>query len=316
MRFGTMCSSTSPTNSAVRTVCWPWTTPTSSRRARRRPVSSGSTPARPGRTENCQIGVFATYATAKGRALVDRELYLPKSWRGETDLCRAAGIPDNHGLATKGELARAIVLRALASSLPIAWVTGDCAYAQEWRMRRTLEEAGVGRRNVPGIGATEHQKSAPCPQQPPPPGRASRSPPMPAAAKSPSTSTTTLRHTPPSAPASICASSPTASASTPASTARSRLRWGPFAKIYRENGTSDDTARRVARQRLRRPERHHPGPHRLRPGPQRQAQGSADSGRVLTRGLDGPSNCRSSRDGPLTTVSRRSLKPPPGTGRF
>ncbi|QTE03174.1 hypothetical protein S1361_37910 [Streptomyces cyanogenus] len=37
-----------------------------------------------------------------------------------------------------------MILRALASPLPIAWVTGDCAYGQEWRMRRTLEEAGVG----------------------------------------------------------------------------------------------------------------------------------------------------------------------------
>ncbi|MFI1302457.1 IS701 family transposase [Streptomyces sioyaensis] len=97
-----------------------------------------------GRTENCQTGVFAAYATAKGRALVDRELYLPKSWTGDTDRCRAAGIPANRGFATKGELARAMILRVLASSLPIAWVTGDCAYGQEWRMRRTLEETGVG----------------------------------------------------------------------------------------------------------------------------------------------------------------------------
>lgn len=97
-----------------------------------------------GRTEICKIGVFAAYATAKGRALVDRELYLPKSWTGDTDRCRTAGIPESHGFATKGELARAMILRVLASSLPIAWVTGDCAYGQEWRMRRTLEEAGVG----------------------------------------------------------------------------------------------------------------------------------------------------------------------------
>ncbi|MGK5545665.1 IS701 family transposase [Streptomyces sp. URMC 127] len=97
-----------------------------------------------GRTENCQIGVFAAYASPKGRALVDRELYLPKSWTGDTGRCRAAGIPGNRGFATKGELARAMILRALASPLPIAWVTGDCAYGQEWRMRRTLEEAGVG----------------------------------------------------------------------------------------------------------------------------------------------------------------------------
>ncbi|MCX4635214.1 IS701 family transposase [Streptomyces sp. RPA4-5] len=97
-----------------------------------------------GRTENCQIGVFAAYASPKGRALVDRELYLPKSWTADADRCRAAKIPDSRGFATKGELARAMILRALASPLPIAWVTGDCAYGQEWRMRRTLEEAGVG----------------------------------------------------------------------------------------------------------------------------------------------------------------------------
>ncbi|MFI0908810.1 IS701 family transposase [Streptomyces sioyaensis] len=93
-----------------------------------------------GRTENCQIGVFAAYASPKGRALV---LYLPKSWTADADRCRAAKIPDSRGFATKGELARAMILRALASPLPIAWVTGDCAYGQEWRMRRTLEEAGV-----------------------------------------------------------------------------------------------------------------------------------------------------------------------------
>ena len=33
-----------------------------------------------GRVENCQLGVFCAYATSKGRALIDRELYLPKSW--------------------------------------------------------------------------------------------------------------------------------------------------------------------------------------------------------------------------------------------
>lgn len=97
-----------------------------------------------GRTENRQIGVFAAYATSKGRALVDRELYLPKSWTQDADRCRPAKVPENRVFATKGELARAMILRALASPLPIAWVTGDCAYGQEWRMRRTLEEAGVG----------------------------------------------------------------------------------------------------------------------------------------------------------------------------
>ncbi|WP_107489964.1 IS701 family transposase [Streptomyces sp. JV178] len=97
-----------------------------------------------GRTENCQIGVFAAYASARGRALVDRELYLPKSWTEDRERCRTARVPEEREFATKGELARHMVLRALASPLPIAWVTADSAYGQDNRFRRLLEQSGVG----------------------------------------------------------------------------------------------------------------------------------------------------------------------------
>ncbi|MFJ4866861.1 IS701 family transposase [Streptomyces sp. NPDC088748] len=97
-----------------------------------------------GRTENCQIGVFAAYATTRGRALVDRELYLPKSRTDDRDRCRAVKVSDERGFATKGELAKRLVLRALASELPIAWVTADAAYGQEGRFRRLLEQSGIG----------------------------------------------------------------------------------------------------------------------------------------------------------------------------
>src|SRR3954465_13848883 len=33
-----------------------------------------------GKIDNCQIGVFLAYATPTGRALIDRELYLPRAW--------------------------------------------------------------------------------------------------------------------------------------------------------------------------------------------------------------------------------------------
>lgn len=46
-----------------------------------------------GRIENCQIGVFLAYASASGRALIDRELYLPKEWAVDDDRRQAAGIP-------------------------------------------------------------------------------------------------------------------------------------------------------------------------------------------------------------------------------
>ena len=75
---------------------------------------------------------------------MDRELYLPKSWTEDRDRCAAAKIPGQREFATTGDLAKAMVVRALASPLPIAWVTADAAYGQEWRFRRMLEEAGVG----------------------------------------------------------------------------------------------------------------------------------------------------------------------------
>src|SRR6266487_7017368 len=33
-----------------------------------------------GDLENCQVGVFLSYVTAKGHTLIDRELYLPLKW--------------------------------------------------------------------------------------------------------------------------------------------------------------------------------------------------------------------------------------------
>jgi SRSO17 transposase len=98
----------------------------------------------PGKIGNCQIGVFAAYATGSGRALVDRELYLPKAWTSDRERCRAAKIPDERQFATKGELARNIVRRCLATGLPAAWVTADEAYGQDWHFRRLLEQLDVG----------------------------------------------------------------------------------------------------------------------------------------------------------------------------
>ena len=62
----------------------------------------------------------------------------------DRECCAAAKIPDEHEFATKGDLAKAMVMRALASPPPIAWVTADSAYGQEGRLRPTLEEADVG----------------------------------------------------------------------------------------------------------------------------------------------------------------------------
>ena len=88
-----------------------------------------------GRIENCQLGVFCAYATPRGRALIDRELYLPKSWIADWDRCREAAVPDEVELATKTDLARAMLGRALDAGVPASWVTADEAYGKDHRFR-------------------------------------------------------------------------------------------------------------------------------------------------------------------------------------
>jgi SRSO17 transposase len=97
-----------------------------------------------GRVENCQLGVFCAYATAKGRALIDRELYLPKSWTDDRDRCREAGVPDDVQFAAKTELARAMLGRALDAGVPAAWVTADEAYGRDGKFRAWLEQRRIG----------------------------------------------------------------------------------------------------------------------------------------------------------------------------
>lgn len=96
-----------------------------------------------GRVDNCQVGVFLTYATEKGRTFLDRELYLPKTWTDDPDRCVAAGVPDEREFAAKPDLAATMITRTLDAGVPSRWVTGDSVYGQSYRLRKTLEARGV-----------------------------------------------------------------------------------------------------------------------------------------------------------------------------
>ena len=39
------------------------------------------------------IAVYLTYADARGHAMIDRELYLPRCWSDDSERCGAAGVP-------------------------------------------------------------------------------------------------------------------------------------------------------------------------------------------------------------------------------
>jgi SRSO17 transposase len=97
-----------------------------------------------GRIENAQVAVFLTYAARRGHALIDRSLYLPKSWAGDPDRCAAAGVPSGVQFATKPTLAAAMITRAVLAGVPAAWVAGDEVYGADPNLRRTARELGLG----------------------------------------------------------------------------------------------------------------------------------------------------------------------------
>src|SRR6266496_4153572 len=74
-----------------------------------------------GRVENCQVAVFLSYASPAGHALIDRELYLPRSWTSDKARCAAAGIPEGTAFATKPKLTRACALTWNAAGSGTCW---------------------------------------------------------------------------------------------------------------------------------------------------------------------------------------------------
>lgn len=92
-----------------------------------------------GKLENAQVGVFVAYASPQGVAFLDRALYLPEAWTDDRPRCRAVGIPDTVGFATKPELGRRMLERAREAGVPAAWVTADSVYGDDRRLRMWLE---------------------------------------------------------------------------------------------------------------------------------------------------------------------------------
>ena len=94
-----------------------------------------------GRIENCQVGVFLAYASAKGRTLLDRELYLPQVWAQDWERRREAGVPEDAVFWTKPQLAQLMLERALERESPSPGLpemrsmaaTATCAFG--WRGR-------------------------------------------------------------------------------------------------------------------------------------------------------------------------------------
>lgn len=93
-----------------------------------------------GRTLNCQIGVFASYASRWGHALIDRRLYLPKAWANDSGRRAKAHVPEDVAFATKPAMACEMIANLLDKGTRCAFVLADAVYGSDFRFRRMLEE--------------------------------------------------------------------------------------------------------------------------------------------------------------------------------
>lgn len=97
-----------------------------------------------GKIGNCQVGVFLGYASERGHGLVDRALYLPRSWTEDAERCQAAGVPeDQRRYQSKSALGLALLRQARQRGhLRGQWVTADAEYGKVPAFRDALDAAG------------------------------------------------------------------------------------------------------------------------------------------------------------------------------
>src|SRR6266581_4909814 len=98
-----------------------------------------------GKVENCQVGVFAGYASRHGYALVDKRLFLPEPWFTDAYAARRTKcqVPDDLTFRTKPQLAVEI-LRDIHQEAMLAfkYIVADCLYGNSPEFIEAAEQCG------------------------------------------------------------------------------------------------------------------------------------------------------------------------------
>lgn len=84
-----------------------------------------------GKVDNCQVGVFAAYASDIGYSLVDKRLFIPEKWFTEeyAERRKKCNLPDEISFKTKPQLAADMLNKLTAEQiLPFKYVLGDSVY--------------------------------------------------------------------------------------------------------------------------------------------------------------------------------------------
>jgi SRSO17 transposase len=125
-----------------------------------------------GRTDNCQIAVFANYSSANGHTFMDRRQFIPQEWADDSDRRSEAGVPAAVIFRKKPELGLAMVANAIAENVPFRSAGGDSIYGNsptfvqgvrelgKWYVLDTSSEAQVWTEERQVIPAEQRPKSS------------------------------------------------------------------------------------------------------------------------------------------------------------
>jgi SRSO17 transposase len=95
-----------------------------------------------GRTDNCQVAVFANYSSLKGHTFMDRRLFLPQEWADDSDRRAESGVPAGLIFRTKPQLALEMLADAVTERVPFRWVGGDSIYGNSPTFAQGARELG------------------------------------------------------------------------------------------------------------------------------------------------------------------------------
>ena len=84
-----------------------------------------------GKLDNGIVTVHVGVAHGRFQALLDAELYLPKSWGDDRPRCQAAGIPDDMHYQSKWRIALDQLLRLHRNGMRFDWLTFDEGYGSK-----------------------------------------------------------------------------------------------------------------------------------------------------------------------------------------
>jgi SRSO17 transposase len=98
-----------------------------------------------GKIASCQVGVFLAHVGPRGRAVVDKRLYLSEGWTDTPARCDAVGVPRaQQRYRSETELALEMLQQAQArGALTAAWVTGDDAFGKSPAFRDRVAALGL-----------------------------------------------------------------------------------------------------------------------------------------------------------------------------